>query len=157
MNWDEVGAIGQVLGSIAVFVTLIYLARQIQQNTSALRSAFWQAVQDAEHRFDQSIAADPGACELFARGLAQGPQSLDSVERVRFGLQVKQLLDLAQTLHYHHETGMVDETWWRTWVPQYRAIGSAPGFVAILAERREFLRPTFRTFLEQYIVPSNAR
>jgi hypothetical protein len=29
MNWEEVGAIGQVLGSIAVFVTLAYLARQI--------------------------------------------------------------------------------------------------------------------------------
>jgi hypothetical protein len=26
MNWDEVGAIGQVLGSIAVFITLEYLA-----------------------------------------------------------------------------------------------------------------------------------
>ena len=29
MNWDEVGAIGQVLGSVAVFVTLGYLAVQV--------------------------------------------------------------------------------------------------------------------------------
>jgi hypothetical protein len=27
--WDAVGAIGQVLGSVAVFITLIYLAIQI--------------------------------------------------------------------------------------------------------------------------------
>ena len=29
MNWDEVGAIGQVLGSVAVFITLGYLALQV--------------------------------------------------------------------------------------------------------------------------------
>ena len=28
MNWDEVGAIGQVLGSVAVFITLVYLSIQ---------------------------------------------------------------------------------------------------------------------------------
>ena len=31
MNWNEVGAIGQVLGSIAVFVTLGYLAVQLRR------------------------------------------------------------------------------------------------------------------------------
>jgi hypothetical protein len=30
MNWDEIGAIGQVLGSIAVFVTLAYLSIQVR-------------------------------------------------------------------------------------------------------------------------------
>ena len=30
MNWDEVGAIGQMLGSVAVFVTLGYLAVQVR-------------------------------------------------------------------------------------------------------------------------------
>ena len=30
MNWEEVGAIGQVLGSIAVFITLGYLAVQLR-------------------------------------------------------------------------------------------------------------------------------
>jgi len=29
MNWEEIGAIGQVLGSIAVFVTLVYLSVQV--------------------------------------------------------------------------------------------------------------------------------
>src|SRR5215831_3575171 len=30
MNWEEVGAIGQLLGSVAVFVTLVYLATQVR-------------------------------------------------------------------------------------------------------------------------------
>ena len=45
MNWEEVGAVGQVLGSIAVLVTLGYLAiqvryakREIQRSTSLARA-----------------------------------------------------------------------------------------------------------------------
>lgn len=34
MNWEAIGAVGEALGSIAVLVTLIYLAIQIRQNTA---------------------------------------------------------------------------------------------------------------------------
>ena len=37
MNWEEVGAIGQVLGSVAVFVTLGYLAVQVRHARSEAR------------------------------------------------------------------------------------------------------------------------
>ena len=38
MNWEAAGAIGEILGSIAVFITLIYLAIQVQQNTRHVRA-----------------------------------------------------------------------------------------------------------------------
>ena len=31
MNWDAIGAVGEVFGAAAVLVTPIYLARQIRQ------------------------------------------------------------------------------------------------------------------------------
>ena len=37
--WEEVGAIGQVLGSIAVFITLVYLAVQTRQTERQLQRA----------------------------------------------------------------------------------------------------------------------
>ena len=41
MNWDAIGAIGEILGAIGVIVTLGYLAVQIRQNTRSSRvSAF---------------------------------------------------------------------------------------------------------------------
>ena len=36
MNWEAVGAIGEVSGAGAVVVTLFYLARQIRQNSDSL-------------------------------------------------------------------------------------------------------------------------
>jgi hypothetical protein len=45
MNWAAIGAVGELVGGIAVIGTLIYLATQIRQNTkinaSAIRQSFY--------------------------------------------------------------------------------------------------------------------
>jgi hypothetical protein len=42
MNWDAIGAVGQMLGSIAVFITLGYLAVQVKHARSETRRALSQ-------------------------------------------------------------------------------------------------------------------
>ena len=37
MNWEALGALSELIGAIAVVLTLIYLAVQIRQNTRAIR------------------------------------------------------------------------------------------------------------------------
>ena len=39
MNWEAIGAIGEVAGAVAVFASLVYLALQIRQNTRAIRGS----------------------------------------------------------------------------------------------------------------------
>ena len=39
MNWDAIGAIGEIIGAAGVISTLIYLAIQIRQNTTAMNRA----------------------------------------------------------------------------------------------------------------------
>ena len=36
MNWEAIGALGEVVGAIAVVLTLAYLAIQVRQNSNAL-------------------------------------------------------------------------------------------------------------------------
>ena len=37
MNWDAIGAIGEVCGAIAVVITLVYLSRQLRENTKSIK------------------------------------------------------------------------------------------------------------------------
>ena len=37
MNWDAIGAVGEIVGALAVVVTLAYLAVQIRQNTRMMQ------------------------------------------------------------------------------------------------------------------------
>lgn len=50
MNWEAIGAIGEVGGAIAVVATLVYLAVQIRQNTGQLQADAIIAANDAEDR-----------------------------------------------------------------------------------------------------------
>jgi hypothetical protein len=43
MNWESTAAIGQVLGSIAVLVTLVYLAMQTRHANAEARRSFFEA------------------------------------------------------------------------------------------------------------------
>ena len=38
MNWDAIGAIGEIVGALAVLATLIYLAIQVRQNSVLQRA-----------------------------------------------------------------------------------------------------------------------
>ena len=44
MNWNAIGAIGEVVGATGVIATLIYLSVQIRQNTKAVRGAALDAI-----------------------------------------------------------------------------------------------------------------
>ena len=38
MNWEAMGAIGEIFGAIAVFATLVYLSIQIKQSSNMMRA-----------------------------------------------------------------------------------------------------------------------
>lgn len=44
MNWEAIGAIGEVVGALGVVATLLYLAIQIRQNTKTMRGQALGAV-----------------------------------------------------------------------------------------------------------------
>jgi hypothetical protein len=42
INWDAIGAIGEIVGALGVMVTVGYLAIQVRQNTFASRAQTYQ-------------------------------------------------------------------------------------------------------------------
>ena len=58
MNWDAIGAIGEVFGGAVVVVTIVYLAIQIRQNRQAVQAEteFQAAIQLS--RMTQRVADD---------------------------------------------------------------------------------------------------
>ena len=88
MNWDALGAIAELLGAIAVFLTLAYLTVQVRQNSKALElQNKFSAAQIMQARTDtltQVIATSSSAENLAAlQKIAQitGPESLGDISR----------------------------------------------------------------------------
>ena len=56
MNWDAIGAIGEIVGAIAVIVTIGYLALQMRRNTRSVRSAAAQQILEGLAEFNQFLS-----------------------------------------------------------------------------------------------------
>ena len=67
MNWDEVSAIGQMLGSIAVFLTLGYLAVQVRHARDEVARSIAQARAEMLREQAMTLATDAGLTSLTAK------------------------------------------------------------------------------------------
>ena len=152
LNWEAIGAIGEIIGAAAVVLSLIFLIVQIRRNTIALQTNSWQAVQDGEQRFDEYLGRDVKTLDIWARGSNQGLASFENTaERDQFWLIVKQLVGLYQNHHYMYEKGLIEEDWWESWAKFFaRDVSSHPGFRDVLLELYPMLRPSFRRFVDNH-------
>jgi hypothetical protein len=89
MNWDAIGAIGQILGSAAVFLTLIYLAVQLRESREEVRRTVRQNRADASSRLMLTLATDPRLSEIEERAnvaLGSAPNAISAEFIARTGL-----------------------------------------------------------------------
>lgn len=89
MNWEAIGAVGEVVGAIAVVATLFFLAvqirhgRRVQQETNSVSSA--AAVDQIFEQFKgwrRLLASDAELAAIWLRG-SRG-EELEEIERLRF-------------------------------------------------------------------------
>lgn len=71
MNWDAIGAVGEILGALAVFVSLIYLATQTKQNARALKSASSHQIRESISDLSLVLAQDPALNSLLLRATSE--------------------------------------------------------------------------------------
>lgn len=114
MNWEAIGAVGEIVGAIAVVVTLFYLSIQLRQNTAQVKQSGLAteiaSYQDLIGRINDLNAmriANPDITELIQRGQTD-PDALSDNERVRYGTWVLSLLRHGDMAYFLYERGAID-------------------------------------------------
>ena len=106
MNWEAISAIGQLVGALAVVISLIYLASQVRSSAHATRLDSERAVLDAFTRSVQQLTVHPDLSELFLRGIHDF-ESLKGGEFVRFGTLMHSTFRISQEVYYRQLEGHV--------------------------------------------------
>ena len=97
MNWDAVAAVAEAIGTLAVLVSLIYLAFQIRQSTQQFArgveanqlAAFERNVESA-NRIRELLILHPDLSQLLLRGF-KSYKTLQRDEKFRFGLLLRNI------------------------------------------------------------------
>ena len=120
MNWDALGASAELLGAIAVIISVVYLAFQIRQNTKQIEEntrATQAAAFDSSitHGFSarQAIAENGDLARIFVEG-SQDPTALSEIDKVRYRLVVQNILWSVWNMQTQTKFGSLQEELWDT-------------------------------------------
>jgi len=69
VNWEAISAIGQIVGALAVAISLIYLASEVRSSARATRIASERSFVEMFIRFAQQLAEHLHLGELYYRGI----------------------------------------------------------------------------------------
>jgi len=116
MNWEAIGAIGEIIGALGVIASLFYVAYQVKQNTNqgklntiAVESASSEALNAATNASRTLLASDPEVAELFIRG-AKDPTSLSEVELLQYRQFMASGVSNSQLVYESYQRG-VSQHW----------------------------------------------
>ena len=107
MDIMELGAIGELVGGVAVIGSLIYVGLQVRQNTKALSSSTFHAVATSISGITSSIAAESELSTFVEKGFFE-PDDLTRGERLRLGFWWRGVFRLHENYHYQANQGFLD-------------------------------------------------
>jgi len=112
MTLQDLGNLGEIVGSLAVVISLLYLAAQIRQNSRLLRASALEQQMAAGAAMLQTTGGSLETARVLGRGM-RGLDQLQGAERTQFF----SLLGLAfigfQTSWYLQREGLSNEDMWR--------------------------------------------
>jgi len=108
MNWQAIGAIGEILGATVVVITLLYLARQTQTSAKATISASRNASAIAISEIDREIAGNPELARVAYKSMQDPLADYDDIEWFRFTTFARSLFAIMEEQYVQSLQGTSD-------------------------------------------------
>jgi hypothetical protein len=150
MSLSDFANISQIVASVAVVASLIYLAVQVGQTERNQRAMIQQGRADRASGGAMALAA-PEMSTVFRKGMTGDPD-LTQEEFDQLLLMCRALLLSGEDSFLQHEAGLLDKRAFDSWIAGARAYMSAPGLRAIWKLTGPQYCTEYRQFVEANII-----
>ena len=155
VNWDMVGALGEVMGAAAVVLTLVYLARQVRHASQEAQRNRFANLNDEISRVADSWGANDELSGIVFRGL-HDPTSLTPQEAFRFNASVFRMFKAWEsTFHYSLEGG-VHQWGANGFLDSMADLIGMPGMQKYWLDRRHWFSPGFAKEVESRLTTATS-
>jgi hypothetical protein len=148
VNWEAVGAVGELVGALAVFSTLIYLAMQIRQNTASVKAAAVDAAITHVSNIREVISSHDDVAEIYVQG-NKDPTKLDEKALVRYRLLMHNILMSISNIHAQSQLPGLSRSNWESQVTILKRILDTPGVTWFWDNYRLEFEESFREEVDQ--------
>jgi hypothetical protein len=137
----------EIVAAIAVVASLLYVGRQVEDNTAAIKSSTMQAVADSSDIALQNQAADEDMNRIRVKG-NEDISSLTKLEATRYMSFHRGMWIRMQNIYSQQQLGVLHESFWYTYSKIICDIYAPPGVRATWPDHSSVLDPGFVEFVE---------
>ncbi|MEO8742129.1 MAG: hypothetical protein ABI365_02960 [Lysobacteraceae bacterium] len=114
MNLENISRISEIISSVAVVVSLVYVGLQVRQNTRALRATTYNAVTANSIAILTSMDTHPEYSEFLVR-VQSGYDAATPAEKLRFHMCLLSAFRHWDNLLYQFRNGMLEREMWESY------------------------------------------
>lgn len=156
MNWDAIGAVGEVIGAAGVIASLLYLSIQIRRSDQTARAESLSSLLDGwRDRAGLHLFLDADLPDLFAKGLTNF-EMLDASEKRRFHYLIAEHVFQAQQAMQLHRRGLLPDVDYDAWIYYVASLIRTPGGGQVWPSIEVTITPTIRGVINDYIAANPA-
>ena len=148
MNWDAIGAVAEVIGALAVVLTLIYLAIQMKHSALAVNQAAQQSMVAEMGASMDSLFANPEGAEIWLKGITSY-SSLSAVEKVQLTSLLHHFARTVEQAHLSFRVGTFDAQVWQGLEAQVLDVFATPGMQEWWSLRRHWYSEAFQSLIDK--------
>ena len=149
MNWEAIGAVGEIVGAAAVIATLLYLAVQVRQNNSNQRVSAKQEMTRQFVDYLDFLVTNPELADIHDRGL-NGAELNDTEQMIFIRLMSKCTWYLS-SMHFQYRVQALEEGDWEESKSLISYYCSTPGYQKFWTTRNRAHGPEFLTYMDNEI------
>jgi hypothetical protein len=146
MNWEAINAVSQLVSSMAVVLSVLYLGLQVHRSTRVAKLAAQDAAATALRDVTKPFMENAELGEVWRVGL-ENLDTLSPGDQARFFHATYQFLKAFETMHFHYTYGLLDQQLWDGWRELLRHYVATPGFTHYWKLRDDLFSERFRKFV----------
>ena len=144
-------SIAEVVGAIAIVVSLVYVGVQVTDSTRAVRSATANETASALSAWYAQLGGNLQASQIFLDGMTN-PELLSREEQFQFVVQFHGLMLEYQAAYYLSQEGTLDVELQESLTNTILGVRELPGFALYWEQRRDLFKASYRDYVEDLFI-----
>jgi hypothetical protein len=126
LSLSEWASVGELIGTFAVFVSLIFVIYSINQNTAAIQGSTENLIFERNTNLTNNFMLDPSLAEILVKMRGEDSE-LTEVEAIRWEKYQFNLLDIWALAYNRHQHDLLASEQWVAWDRYFTEIFSTGG------------------------------
>ena len=151
MHWEALSSTAEIVGAIAVVVSIIYLARQVNHSNKTAEAATTLEVSRLLAEWHGRLNQTPELAYILIKG-TENTADFSEHEKARFLATIAELFILLEGLHRQHLLGFVTDDAWKPFERGIARLLSGPAVKTWWQSKISFNGEEFRDYADGLLV-----